>query len=170
MPGNHGALAPKIRSFAKVKSVAVKVRAVIPPKQSAAAAAAASVQSPTPAPAPAAVAPVSGGVNVRDYGAKGDGKTDDQKSIDQTCAAAAKASHVVNFPAGTYLHSDVINVPSGVSFTGAGSASIIAASNSAKGKIAFTGDRVSISKLVVTYLSAPVPDHTQYFSGDGIWF
>ena len=62
--------------------------------------------------------------NVVDYGAAGDGKTDDTHAIDLAIAAAAPASAptggIVFFPPGTYLISSPLTVHPGMTFQGAG--------------------------------------------------
>lgn len=59
---------------------------------------------------------ISAVVNVRDFGAKGDAKTDDTKAIQ---AALAKSSHIY-FPAGVYVISNGIDLPRGARLTGDG--------------------------------------------------
>ncbi len=57
--------------------------------------------SRSPQPAPGGTAQV---VNVREYGARGDGETDDTEAIAAALAAARKSSHArLYLPAGTYL-------------------------------------------------------------------
>jgi len=62
--------------------------------------------------------------NVADYGAAGDGKTDDTHAIDLAIAAASPASAptggIVFFPPGTYLISSPLTVQPGMTFQGAG--------------------------------------------------
>lgn len=59
--------------------------------------------------------------NVSDYGATGDGSTDDYTAIASAMtAASAVTSGVVYFPPGTYLVSQTLRRPSGVSMLGAG--------------------------------------------------
>jgi hypothetical protein len=59
--------------------------------------------------------------NVKDYGAKGDGTTDDKASIQAAIdAAATNGGGVVYIPPGVYAISNQILVPSYVSVTGAG--------------------------------------------------
>lgn len=75
----------------------------------------------TIASAPAASATTSTGLdwlNVMDYGATGNGTTDDTSAINSALTAAAKAGGVVYFPAGTYLISSALVGASGVRLTG----------------------------------------------------
>jgi filamentous hemagglutinin family protein len=62
--------------------------------------------------------------NVTDYGATGDGKTDDTHAIDLAIAAASPASAptggIVFFPPGTYLISSSLTVHPGMTFQGSG--------------------------------------------------
>ena len=58
--------------------------------------------------------------NVIEYGATGDGSTDDAASIQKAVNAAAVDGGVVFFPAGTYMVSSRIAVPYNVSLKGAG--------------------------------------------------
>jgi hypothetical protein len=50
-------------------------------------------------------------VNVKSYGAKGDGKTDDSAILNQVLDRAAKKGAVVFFPFGVYMVSDTLQVP-----------------------------------------------------------
>src|SRR6516164_6026234 len=64
--------------------------------------------------------------NVKDFGAKGDGTTDDTAAI-QNAAADAKTKHkTVLFPAGHYFHKGVLTFDS-VPVTGVGQASVLVA-------------------------------------------
>jgi len=69
--------------------------------------------------------------NVKAYGAKGDGVTDDSTAIQAAISAANTAGGgKVFFPAGTYLISTQLNLFSNVSFEGVGNASVIKAKDS----------------------------------------
>lgn len=71
-------------------------------------------------------------INVKDYGAKGDGSTDDTDAIASALAAATVAGGGrVYMPTGTYIVSHMIDIPSRVSLFGAGiDATVIQASAS----------------------------------------
>jgi hypothetical protein len=58
-------------------------------------------------------------INVRDYGAKGDGSTDDTAAINAAIAAGGSACAVVA-PSGTYAISGQITVPDGINLLGDG--------------------------------------------------
>jgi hypothetical protein len=79
----------------------------------------------------AASATVSGLVkqrefNVRDFGAKGDGSTDDTTSIQSALAAANTAGGgTVNLPAGTYVISSALTLFSHIRLSGVGHSSVI---------------------------------------------
>ena len=58
-------------------------------------------------------------INVKQFGAKGDGLTNDTKAIFDAFNSIAKTSGTVYFPAGDYLVNITITVPAGVSIVGA---------------------------------------------------
>ncbi len=58
--------------------------------------------------------------NVRDFGAKGDGVTDDTAAIQSALDAVAKTGGVVHMPAGNYLISDSLRVPGSTTLIGEG--------------------------------------------------
>jgi hypothetical protein len=61
-------------------------------------------------------------VNVKDFGAAGDGATDDTKAIQAALEKAAESSGVVEIPAGRWVLTDVLRITtSGVALCGAGS-------------------------------------------------
>ena len=59
-------------------------------------------------------------LSVKDFGAKGDGVTDDTAAINAALSVAAAVQRAVFMPAGTYLVSGVLAVPSGITLYGAG--------------------------------------------------
>lgn len=63
-----------------------------------------------------------GGLNVKDFGAIGDGKHDDTAAIQSAIDTAAKTGDRLNMPAGKYLVTKSINVQPGVSIQGAANA------------------------------------------------
>lgn len=71
--------------------------------------------------------------DVTKYGAKGDGSTDDSDAIQAAIAAAVSSGHYrVFLPAGTYIISETLSIPSYLEFFGVGPKSII--------KLADSGD------------------------------
>lgn len=87
-------------------------------------AAVASAVSPTPALAqaqepPRGSDPTRGWLNVRDFGAAGDGKADDTGALKAAMQAAASAGgHVVFLPPGNYLIRETLDVPENVVLEG----------------------------------------------------
>jgi hypothetical protein len=87
-----------------------------------------SVSIAAAAPAPAPLGPSADAVNVRDFGAKADGTTDDREAIQAAITAAAAKRGEVFFPPGTYAVSGApgafwgLDVPAGVRLRGAGEA------------------------------------------------
>ena len=57
-------------------------------------------------------------VTVKDYGATGDGKTDDTKAINDALEDAGKSGRQVYFPAGTYIVKSSLKVPNGILLRG----------------------------------------------------
>lgn len=95
-------------------------------------------------------------VNVKDYGAKGDGVTDDTASIQAAVAAIPTTGATLLFPHGTYLISNSSALPSNASVVGEG-AKIVAApaaswSGGAHQGSAFTG-ATSASNIQVSGLN-----------------
>ncbi len=64
-------------------------------------------------------------LNVKDYGAKGDGSTQDDAAIGTALAAGSAVSRNVFFPPGTYIVNTQITIPSNTGIIGAGQNSTI---------------------------------------------
>ncbi len=65
-------------------------------------------------------------INVKDHGAKGNGKSDDTNAINQAVEAAKKiAPSTLYFPKGTYIFTSGFEAPSNVTWKGAGMANTI---------------------------------------------
>jgi len=114
-----------------------------------------SLPDPTPAASPSpSSAPVSDyGANVRDYGARGDGFSDDTAAFKAACSAVAAAGGgTVYVPAGVYKIS-TFTIPDGIGMAGEGmDASIVAGTFLYSSNDAFTGlqigaDGVSLRSL-----------------------
>jgi hypothetical protein len=103
------------------------------------------IQQPPPPP-PIQSSPT---VNVKDFGAKGDGTTDDTSSI-QNAVASAQSSHKgVFFPPGTYLHNSVLTFGS-VAVTGSGAACTLLAGDKNNTAVILTGTNSSIQNIVIS--------------------
>jgi Pectate lyase superfamily protein len=87
-------------------------------------------------------------VNVKQFGAQGDGVSDDTAAI-QKAINATPDGNTIYFPAGTYLVSNFrVNNRSGLSFLGEGRNSLIKQKTGAQRIATFTGSRdVAITKL-----------------------
>jgi hypothetical protein len=70
--------------------------------------------------APASAAPASGPTSVKDFGAVGNGTTDDTAALQAALNAAARGAGVVDVPAGTYRVTSTLTMAADVSLRGAG--------------------------------------------------
>jgi hypothetical protein len=95
-------------------------------------------------------------VNVKDYGATGNGTTDDTPYIQNAINAATASGAGVFFPAGTYLHNSGLTF-SGLAVTGVGPSSILLAGTA--NSITLTGSGPSIQNMQIS---------TQGLSGPGV--
>lgn len=83
--------------------------------------------------------------NVKDYGAAGDGVTDDTDSLQAAInAAGAAGGGIVYFPEGTYLTSDTLGLDDNVILMGAGWGSIIKADSGHNKNILTSTDKTAI--------------------------
>jgi hypothetical protein len=89
-------------------------------------------------------APPGGYVNVKQYGATGNGVTDDSNAILAAISAAQGISTGVFFPAGNYVTS--VYLTSSVPLVGAGSDSVLSAS---AGQLVLQGNGVGLSNMVI---------------------
>ncbi|PWT95922.1 MAG: hypothetical protein C5B53_10585 [Candidatus Melainabacteria bacterium] len=92
-------------------------------------------------------------LNVRDFGAVGDGVTDDTNAIQNTFNAAQAAGKGVLFPAGIYLHTSTITANS-IPLFGVGAASTLLANNPSSTALILTGVSPSIQNMVVSSVPA----------------
>jgi polygalacturonase len=85
-------------------------------------------------------------ISVVDFGAKGDGKTDDRAAIQKAFDYAKANGKDVFIPEGTFLHSGTLTA-SGIHVFGAGEASILKASTYGKEALFLKGNGVSLTDL-----------------------
>jgi hypothetical protein len=103
-------------------------------------------------------------VNVRDFGATGNGTTNDLPAIQNAIAATKASGAQVLFPAGTYLHTDVITA-NGVGLVGVGGASVLLANNPAASAVILSGVSPSIRNIVVNSVLAGNTTLTAFIRG-----
>src|SRR5262249_4445402 len=107
----------------------------------------ASIAGHHPTPTPPAPAPPS--VNVRSYGATGDGTTDDTASIQNAANAAQALGQPLFFPPGTYLHNSTLTF-NGIVVNGTGGACVLQAGDADNTAVILTGPNVSLRNFVVS--------------------
>ncbi len=93
--------------------------------------------------------PPANAVNVKDFGAKGDGVADDQAAIQAAMNEAKATGKTVWMPEGTYNHSGVLTLD-GAKMEGAGDKTVLHATNPHEGAIKLTGDGSSLSNLTTS--------------------
>ena len=123
-------------------------------------------------------------VSVKDFGAKGDGITDDTESINRAlyelyCRTSAPAARkILHFPAGVYIISDGINVPTYATLKGEGPYNTIlrqTADSSYVSYVVTTADSKQQVGAQIGYNGAELPknitisDMGWETSADGIW-
>jgi hypothetical protein len=101
-------------------------------------------------PAPVQAVPT---VNVRDFGAVGDGVTDDTNAIQNAFNTAQASGKGVLFPAGTYLHTSTVTANS-IPLFGVGGGSTLLANNPNSTALILTGVSPSIQNMVVSSIQA----------------
>jgi parallel beta-helix repeat protein len=110
--------------------------------------------------------------NVKQYGATGNGTTDDAASIQSAINAVATSGGTVFFPPGTYVLSVDLTVPSNVSILGAGRSSILLAqTNSQTNCLNLSGSaHITVSNLAINGNKLNVQQlATQYTKLNGIY-
>ena len=112
--------------------------------------------------------------SVKDFGAKGDGTTDDTAAINRALfqlfsrATNTEIRRALFFPAGTYIVTDVIKIPTFAKLVGDGhNSSIIKATNAARDAVAMTSDSIQQIDGSVGSGGATVPGNVHI---DGITF
>jgi len=96
--------------------------------------------------APASAPQPPNSINVKDYGAKGDGASDDTAALRKAFDAAKASGQAVFIPAGTYVHSGVLSAD-GIKVSGAGQGTDLKATNPNESAVKLTGTGASISNL-----------------------
>jgi hypothetical protein len=90
---------------------------------------------------------------VKDFGAKGDGSTDDTTAINNAVTDAKATGKTVLFPAGTYFHAGTLTF-NGVKVTGVGYASKLLANTASSAEentaVILTGTSPSLTNIVVS--------------------
>jgi hypothetical protein len=90
--------------------------------------------------------------NVKDFGAAGDGVTDDTNAIQSAANNGAATGKGVFFPPGTYLHYSSLTF-NGIQVTGSGTSSYLNAGTNANCAVILTGQNVSLSNLLISTAS-----------------
>ncbi len=101
-----------------------------------------------------------GWISVTDFGAVGDGKTDDTAAFRQACAAAESGPGKLLFvPAGTYVVQPGLNLTEGVTFFGEGPAhSVLTVPAETQGALlTLRGDRITVRDLTLRGPAADKP-------------
>ena len=89
---------------------------------------------------------VSGYISVLDFGAKGDGKTDDRAALQKAFDYAKANGKDVYIPEGTFLHSGGL-LADGIKVFGAGDGSILKATNFGQEAVYLQGNGVALTDL-----------------------
>ena len=125
----------------------------------------------TPTPTPTVMPPSGNVLNVKNYGAKGDGVSNDYAALSNAFAAAATSGATVYLPAGTYLVNSRLTVPANVSVTGDGSGSWLDGPVSAGGSSTWSNVRIGAVGHAV-YLggvSGVTFSNVRFTGGGGSW-
>ncbi len=105
-------------------------------------------------------------INVKNYGAKGDGTTDDTAAIKKAIGMGRRGDKIY-FPTGNYLHSTYLEFKNLSVFGDGAAKSLITATSAANGALEFVGESVAVDQVCVQYASPA--DSTAYLA-NGIWF
>jgi hypothetical protein len=93
-------------------------------------------------------------INVKDFGARGDGVTDDTRAINIVLKAAQSERANVYFPAGTYLCNQVDNYAHILELSVGGSQSISVYGDGDKSKITTSSNKRSVLLYITSYSAA----------------
>lgn len=91
-------------------------------------------------------------VSITDFGAKGDGRTDNTAAIQRAFDTAKAAGKSVYIPEGVFAHAGVLRA-NGVSIDGAGAKSVLHATNASKSALFVTGDGVKVTDMTLSSVS-----------------
>jgi hypothetical protein len=117
---------PAARWRARLLLIAAAALPLLPASSGAAAAVDGPARAEGRSAAPAPASPLSGTIDVKDYGARADGKTDDAPAVQAAIDAAIAMGGVVFFPPGAYAIREPLKIASGsgkIALRGAGRAS-----------------------------------------------
>lgn len=106
--------------------------------------------TPTPTPSAGAPTPSASDLNILDYGAVANAKTNNLNAIQKAINDAKNRGVNVYIPAGTFGYSGVINLPGPVHIFGAGPSSVLNALDALNETIMVTGNGASVSYLSLT--------------------
>ncbi len=91
-------------------------------------------------------------VSITDFGARGDGRTDNTAAIQRAFDTAKATGKSVYVPEGVFAHSGVLRA-NGISIDGAGAKSVLHATNAAKSALIVTGDGVKVTDMTLSSVS-----------------
>jgi hypothetical protein len=94
----------------------------------------------------------TGFISITEFGAKGDGRTDNTAAIQRAFDSAKATGKSVFIPEGVFNHSGVLRA-NGISIDGAGAKSVLHATTAAKSALIVTGDGVKVTDLSLTSVS-----------------
>lgn len=101
--------------------------------------------------------------NVRDYGAKGDGVTDDSQAIQQAIDAAAASGGTVSLPGGTYVVGSTLNLKNGLSMVGTAGQTVL--TMAARSSTTFILSGSGLSNVTLDGLTLRAGSYTDNVSG-----